>query len=94
MTLTHEPQESYDGPAVVLVDGAEHPVTVHLRGAFQPLDGHFHWYGRVAAGALVDAVRSGCEVTLRTGVGEAPAKLSDKDPWGRFRITGTGTPPF
>ncbi|WP_200952868.1 MULTISPECIES: DUF4873 domain-containing protein [unclassified Nocardioides] len=94
MTLTHEPQEAYDGPAMVLVDGTAHPVTVHLRGAFQPLDGHFHWYGRVAVGTPVDAVRSGSDVTLRTEAGEAAAKLSDKDPWGRFRITGTGTPPF
>ena len=45
----HEPQEAYDGPATLVVDGTEHPIGVTLRGAFQPLDGHFHWYGRIAA---------------------------------------------
>ena len=94
MTVAHEPREAYDGPATVLVDGAEHPVSVTLRGQFQPLDGHFHWYGRITPGTPVDEVRSGTAVTLRTDLGEAPAKLSDKDPWGRFRVTGTGTPPF
>lgn len=94
MTVTHEPQERYDGPAVVDVDGTGHDVVVTLRGSFQPLDGLFHWYGRVATGTPVDEVRSGSTVTLRTGLGEATARLSDKDTWGRFRIAGTGTPPF
>lgn len=94
MSVTHEPQELYDGPAVVDVDGTGHDVVVTLRGSFQPLDGLFHWYGRVATGTPVDDVRSGSTVTLRTDRGEASARLSDKDAWGRFRITGTGTPPF
>ena len=47
----HEPQEAYDGPAVLVAAGTEHPVSVTLRGAFQPLDGHFHWYGRIAVEA-------------------------------------------
>ena len=92
--MSHEPQESYDGPASVLVDGAEHPVAVTLRGAFQPVDGLFHWYGRITDPAPLPGVRSGAAVTLRTAVGEAPAKLSDEDPWGRLRVTGTGRPPF
>lgn len=90
----HEPQAAYDGPASVLLDGAEHRVEVTLRGAFSPLDGHFHWYGRVADTEPLAAVRSGSTVTLRTDHGEVTARLSDRDPWGRFRITGTGTPPF
>lgn len=94
MSVAHEPQELYDGPAVVDVDGTGHDVVVTLRGSFQPLDGLFHWYGRVTAGTPVDDVRSGSTVTLRTGVGAATARLSDKDTWGRFRIAGTGTPPF
>ena len=91
---THETQEAYAGPAVVLVDGVEHPVEVALRGHFQPLDGHFHWYGRIAHSPALDDVRSGASVELRTPHGTAPARLSDVDPWGRFRVAGTGAPPF
>ncbi|GAA3658416.1 DUF4873 domain-containing protein [Nocardioides ginsengisoli] len=92
--MSHEPQEAYDGPARVQVDDAEHEVSVALRGHFQPLDGHFHWYGRIAATAALDAVRSGTEVRLATPYGEAAGRVSDVDPWGRFRVAGTGTPPF
>ena len=31
---------------------------------------------------------------MNTAFYEAVARLSDKDAWGRFRIAGTGTPPF
>jgi hypothetical protein len=31
---------------------------------------------------------------LRTPYGEAQARLSDVDPWGRYRVTGSGRPPF
>jgi hypothetical protein len=90
----HQPQEAYDGPAVLVVPGAEHPVSVTLRGAFQPLDGHFHWYGRIAVDSALDTVRSGAAVILRTPHGEADGKVADVDPWGRFRVSGTGRPPF
>lgn len=90
----HEPQEAYDGPAVLVVADTEHPVSVTLRGAFQPLDGHFHWYGRIAVSSALDTVRSGSAVTLRTAHGEAAGKVADLDPWGRFRVSGTGRPPF
>lgn len=91
---THEPREAYDGPAVVQVDDIAHDVRVTLRGHFQPLDGHFHWYGRIATSPALDAVRSGASVELRTPHGTASGKVSDLDPWGRFRVAGTGTPPF
>ncbi|KRB79598.1 hypothetical protein ASE01_22980 [Nocardioides sp. Root190] len=90
----HDPREAYDGPAIVRTPDAEHEVAVTLRGAFSPLDGHFHWYGRVSDSGALAAVRSGATVTVRTEHGEAAARLSDKDPWGRFRVAGTGTPPF
>ncbi len=88
--VAHEPQESYDGPAAL----DDLPVQVRLRGHFQPIDGLFHWWGRVAADDALDDGRSGSTVTLRTAYGEAPARLSDRDPWGRFRVSGTGRPPF
>lgn len=92
--MSHEPGEQYDGACVVSSGDVEVGATVKLRGEFQPIDGKFHWYGRIAASPELDALGSGSDVTLRTGHGEAPGRLSDVDPWGRFRISGTGRPPF
>lgn len=90
-----EPGEEYAGPADVLLDGDRLPVSVRLRGHFEPIDGRFHWWGRLqACDALDAATRSGSTVTLETPLGRAEGRLSDVDPWGRFRITGTGRPPF
>ena len=89
--MVHEPEEQYDGPAAIA--GTE--VDVRLRGHFEPIDGRFHWWGRIAANALIDAEQSsGRTVTLVTPHGEAEGRLSDVDPWGRLRINGTGRPPF
>jgi hypothetical protein len=88
--MTYEPQEQYDGPATV----AGTDVQVLLRGHFEPIDGRFHWWGRVAANEHLDEQQSGSTVTLVTPYGEAEGRLSDVDPWGRFRVTGTGRPPF
>jgi hypothetical protein len=85
-----------DEPGAEALSGAEAlPVTVTLRGMFQPIDGRYHWYGRVDQDDRLDAqVSSGGTVTLRTPHGSARARLSDRDPWGRLRVTGTGVPPF
>lgn len=93
-TTAHEPQEAYDGPAVLVHHAGETAVTVTLRGLFQPLDGRFHWYGRVVRDGDDAHLRSGGEVRVRTPYGEAAGRLSDLDPWGRFRLSGTGAPPF
>jgi Domain of unknown function (DUF4873) len=88
--------EGYTGDAV-LVDG-EREVSVRavLRGYFQPIDGRYHWYGRLDADqAVTDLVEGGRrELLLRTPEGEATATLSDPDPWQRYRVTGTSRPPF
>lgn len=92
----HEPGEEYLGPASVALDD-QHAleVEVHVRGHVDPNDGRFHWYGRIAANdALAATHRSGTTLALRTPHGIAVGKIADLDPWGRFRITGTGTPPF
>lgn len=70
-------------------------VEVTLRGHFEPLDGRFHWYGRVTAGdELASRHPSGSTVLLTTPHGQAVGRLSDVDPWGRLRISGTGRPPY
>ncbi|TWF95469.1 DUF4873 domain-containing protein [Saccharopolyspora dendranthemae] len=86
----------YAGTAVVLDQSAEITVDVVLRGHFQPIDGRFHWYGRLAPHAGISDLVGGrkATVTLRTTSGEATATLSDPDPWDRYRIAGTGKPPF
>lgn len=95
MTTLHDPQEQYDGPAEVLHGDQRMRVSVRLRGHVEPIDGRFHWWGRIASCAeLDDTARSGETVTLETPYGSAAGRLSDVDPWGRFRITGTGRPPF
>ena len=89
------PEEAYDGPAELVCADTTVAVSASLRSVFQPIDGHLHWYGRLQPSPDVDAlVRSGGEALLRTPTGEARARLSDVDPWGRYRVTGTGRPPF
>jgi len=97
------PSERYDGPADVSTgsdsagstsgDGVSVQVQVRLRGHFEPLDGRFHWYGRISADAT-SGLRAGTTVSLTTPHGSAVGWLSDVDPWGRLRISGTGRPPF
>ena len=92
----HEPGEEYVGPATV-ADTENEPlgVAVHLRGHFEPLDGRFHWYGRVDADEVLAARhRSGATIVLQTPHGSAAGRIADVDPWGRFRVTGLGAPPF
>ena len=90
-------EEGWCGPAAVVLGDREVEVDLDLRGHFEPLDGRFHWYGRVdAAGSerLAADAPSGTTVTVRTTYGEASGSLSDRDPWGRFRLAGWGRPPF
>ncbi|MGY2061889.1 DUF4873 domain-containing protein, partial [Nocardia gipuzkoensis] len=44
-----EPADEYSGPALLDAPGAELPVTVALSGHPDPIDGRYHWYGRIAA---------------------------------------------
>jgi hypothetical protein len=88
-------EDGYRGPATLEVDGTELAVTVELRGHFEPIDGFYHWYGRIRGSGLDEvAGRRTSRVMLRTPAGEARGQLSDPDTWGRYRITGTSRPPF
>jgi len=88
--------EGYTGSATLIFDTTEVPVEVDLRGYFQPIDGRFHWYGRVKQNAQVtELVEAGARTALlRTPEGEATGALTDPDLWGRYRVGGTSTPPF
>ena len=88
--------EDYRGAAVISTAEREVAVEVVLRGHFQPIDGRFHWYGRLSADEGVTELAGGrkTDVVLRTRQGQAVGTLSDPDPWNRFRISGLGKPPF
>ncbi|GAA3459652.1 DUF4873 domain-containing protein [Saccharothrix longispora] len=89
-------EDGYRGDAVLVFDRREVPVDVELRGFFQPIDGRYHWYGRIAANDEVTALVEGGARTalLRTPTGSATGSLTDPDPWSRYRVSGTSTPPF
>lgn len=91
--------DGYEGPAEIVAGARTIPVSVRLAGHFDAISGCFTWYGRVAAdaqvGALLESVESGTRtVTLRTPEGQAETALTDVDPWGRYRVAGSGPPPF
>jgi hypothetical protein len=89
-------EEGYTGPATLHVGDTEIAVDVRLRGYFQPIDGYYHWYGRLAEHQQLDDLVAGKKTParLKTPQGEAAGELSDPDPWNRYRITGTSRPPF
>jgi hypothetical protein len=88
----------YRGPATLRLadDAGSFEVQADLRGMFEPIDGRYHWYGRLAADAVLAAAvpRGRATGTLSTLAGTAECELSDPDPWLRYRISGLSTPPF
>lgn len=94
--MSEHDEDGYAGEAVLVIDGTEIAVQVELRGYFQPIDGYYRWYGRVATNEQVSAAVDGKKTATEFRAGEYTAKgeLSDPDPWDRYRIMGTSTPPF
>ncbi len=92
----HPEDDGYSGQATLVVGDRELAVRVELRGHFQPIDGYYRWYGRIAADEELTALAGGrkTKAVLRTPGGQAQGELSDPDPWGRYRIMGTSRPPF
>lgn len=88
--------DGYTGAATLVVGEQEFAVDVELRGHFQPIDGHYHWYGRIRANPRLHTFANGRKhpVVLRTADGEATGEISDPDVWQRYRVTGTSRPPF
>ena len=88
--------DGYAGPAALIIDKTEFRVQVRLRGQFQPIDGRYHWYGRIAAhdGLTATLGTARAQGVLSTPEGRADCELSDPDPWGRYRVTGTSGTPY
>lgn len=90
-----EHDTEFSGSAVLSAGGRTESVQVHLNGHFEPLDGVYHWYGRVVGDVVGFKKPNGSPLVLRIGDGpESPAALAEEDPWGNYRITGVGAPPF
>jgi len=91
----HGHDDGYEGPATLVAGGERVPVQVRLRGHFQPIDGRYHWYGRIEPSDSLPGLLSGrAQAVLTTPEGSAPCELSDPDPWQRYRVTGISTPPY
>ena len=87
-------EDGYAGPATLTLDGTPLTVEVTLRGNFEPVDGRYHWYGRIQHHPDLAVGPRKPGVVLTTPHGEAAGTLSDPDTWGRYRISGTSRPPF
>ncbi|GAA4549303.1 DUF4873 domain-containing protein [Amycolatopsis samaneae] len=94
--MSEHDEDGYRGDATLVVDGTELAVRVDLRGYFQPIDGYYRWYGRITADEKLTELAGGKKkaVEIRAGEHSASGEISDPDPWGRYRIMGTSTPPF
>ncbi|WP_375502917.1 DUF4873 domain-containing protein [uncultured Jatrophihabitans sp.] len=89
-------EDGYRGPGELITQDGVIAVELTLGGHFDPISGHYSWYGRVAASPEVAALLAGGvrEVVLRTPHASVRTRLSDVDPWGRPRVEGNGPTPF
>ncbi len=89
-------EDGYSGPARLALGEIAFDVQVELRGHFEPIDGRYHWYGRVARNEQLSARLGGAKATalLQTSLGQSPCEVAEPDTWDRYRITGSSTPPF
>ncbi|RKF26398.1 DUF4873 domain-containing protein [Micromonospora globbae] len=90
--LSAESHDGYRGAGYV----GDTPVRVHLSGRWEPVDGRYHWGGRIEPDPRVARLlRAGHrQVALRIADRVSPARLAEVDPWGGVRITGVGGPPW
>ena len=72
-------------------------VVVHLDGHLEPLDGRFHWYGRIERCDGLAAAKDGGATTADLAIAGGPPatlRLAEYDPWGHVQVNGTGAPPY
>lgn len=92
----HE-DDGYTGPARLRLGDEVVDVEVTLAGHLEPLDGRYHWYGRVDQHDDVDAAKRGGVTTVELAIGSghpAAGRLAEHDAWGNLRVTGLGAPPY
>jgi hypothetical protein len=85
----------YRGPAELAIDGEVLRVDVALAGRVEPVDGAYHWGGRIAPHPRVaELVRSGRRAgTLAIGGDGVGVQLKDLDPWGGVVVRSVGAAP-
>lgn len=97
-THSDDQPETYDGDLEIDDGTALVTVDAHLSGFFQPIDGSFHWHGRTDPDERVDEVASRVgrkPIAVRVpGAAWTEARLGERNPWGGYRVAGTGRPPF
>jgi hypothetical protein len=88
--------DGYAGPARLTIGEVLFEVQVELRGRFEPIDGRYHWYGRIARNDPLSERLGGtkAEGLLQTEEGASPCEVAEPDTWDRYRVTGYSTPPF
>ena len=88
--------DGYSGPATLTIGDARFDVRVELRGHFEPIDGRYHWYGRIAINESLARQLAGAKASgvLKTPHGSSPCEVSEPDTWQRYRLSGYSTPPF
>lgn len=88
--------DGYRGPGQLRLGAQVLDVQADLRGRFEPVDGRYHWYGRLARhdGLTAALHRGRAEGVLSTPGGDARCEISDPDEWQRYRVSGISTPPF
>jgi hypothetical protein len=96
MTMPADDADGYAGPARLRAGGFEFDVLVTLRGYFEPIDGRYHWRGRMAASDVLSTAIGdrAAAATLTIGNRSAECALTEPDLWGRYRVSGESTPPF
>ena len=92
-----EEETGFSGEASLIVGDQVMDVVVHLDGHLEPLDGRFHWYGRIERCADVEAVKAAGATTGLLVIGELPPaelRLAEYDAWGHVQVKGVGAPPY
>ena len=91
------PDDEYRGPATLHIGDDDLPVQIRMSAHFEPIEGRFRWAGRTTP---VEPLRARVAAGLREAQLSIPGaeprnvKLSEPDPWGGVRLSGTGTPPW